>query len=178
MALHHTGRLFLAIWPQRHSSEQLYPLGPLHVPSGNRQHPADLHLTLLYLGPVAATLQARLLAEIVQCCNTQPHFTLTLDRLGYWSGPRIAWLAPTRPPAGLCALEAALRERVAPLCKLQAAHPYKPHLTLYREAPGVRTRSVPPVTLQVQHCVLARGTPNAIPRYQQLMTFALQARAP
>lgn len=177
MAPHHTGKLFLAIWPQRHISEQLYPLGPLHVPSGYRQHLADLHLTLLYLGPVAAAVQAHLLAEILQCCNTQPDFTLTLDRLGHWSGSRIAWLAPTRPPARLYALEAALRERVASICKLRVERAYQPHITLYRQAAGIRTRSVAPITLQVKRCVLARATPDPMPRYQQLMTFALQTPA-
>ncbi|MFP4132149.1 MAG: RNA 2',3'-cyclic phosphodiesterase [Thiohalospira sp.] len=110
-------------------------------PGGRPMPPDNWHLTLRFLGDVAAERRACLerLARRVRV----PPFDFTLEQLGSWRGPGVAWLAPAVVPAGLTALNAAC-EAVALACGLAADdRPYRPHVTVARKAPPRETGELP-----------------------------------
>jgi len=136
--------------------------------------PADLHLTLLFLGKVPAALQPELLAAAASL-RVQT-FELVLDRSGYWPRPRVCWLAPSRPPGGLMQLAFALREQAATLGLRVSQGVYRPHLTLARRVPPQVNRVLaPPLPWQVRDFVLVASALQARPRYRVVQRWPLLA---
>lgn len=99
---------------------------------GARWHPtANLHLTLRYFGKLPDTERAELGSEIERIAASLAPFTLSVARLGFFgtpSRPRVLWVAPDDPPAGLLALSSAVREAFPD----ELARPFAPHVTLAR----------------------------------------------
>ena len=93
-------RLFLALWPDPTVRADLARLArrltPHHVPAAN------LHLTLVFLGQTAPAREAAYRAALAGL-RAAP-FTLELDRLGCFRGPRVLWLGPSQIPPALTAL--------------------------------------------------------------------------
>lgn len=135
-------RLFFALVPGeaeckaiRAALKQAGDLGGRPMPHSN------WHLTLRFLGDVEAGQRA-CLERLAARVRVAP-FAFTLDRLGSWSGPRVAWLAPSESPTGLTALAAAC-EAVALACGLTAdERPYRPHVTVARKAPPREASELP-----------------------------------
>ncbi len=119
---------------------------------------ANLHLTLFFLGLVSAEQEEVLVTQAKQWVITP--FTLKLDYFGYFSKPKIVYIAPTVVPAPLLALQ----QRVAALCEqagFQTQHPeFKPHITLLRHAkPKATLPSVmPPLPLEINAFTLYHST--------------------
>lgn len=130
-----TGRLFLALWPDRATREALQAWQATIASPTARLTPArDLHLTLHFLGVLD---DARLPDVQAAADVASPPVTVLLSSLETWKqGLRVA-LAHDVPPAlaGLhAAIGAGLRARGLPL----DARPYRPHVTLARRAgPGL-----------------------------------------
>lgn len=106
--------------------------------------PANLHLTLHFLGWVETEPMARVTAELAGV--RRPPFRLQiggLGRFGTAARPRVLWVAVT---AGREAL-AALAAEVALACRRAGVvgdeRPYNPHLTLCRVRPGTRLPPLP-----------------------------------
>lgn len=104
------------------------------VAGARRIKPANLHLTLAFLG---ATPGERLLClqEALQAL-TVPSLTLKLDCLGYWPRPRILWLGTSRTPPALTALVADLEQRLKDCGFSLERRPFRPHITLARRFSG------------------------------------------
>ncbi|BAN69346.1 2'-5' RNA ligase family protein [endosymbiont of unidentified scaly snail isolate Monju] len=82
-------RLFFALWPDEALRRRLADWQQTHLPPGVQPtHPADLHLTLHFLGQVE---EGRLgaLRELGDRLAGEA-FALCLDHLGHWPGPRWA----------------------------------------------------------------------------------------
>ncbi|TJY41050.1 RNA 2',3'-cyclic phosphodiesterase [Cohnella pontilimi] len=101
-------------------------------------HPADLHVTLHFLGDTPIErLDAIREATAVTAAETPP-ITLALTEPGTFGpagAPRILWcgLAEQGAPGALAALHAALAPRLAAAgCALEA-RPYRAHVTLARQ---------------------------------------------
>lgn len=104
------------------------------VAGARRIKPANLHLTLAFLG---ATPGERLvcLQEALQAL-TVPSLTLKLDCLGYWPRPRILWLGTSRTPPALTALVVDLEQRLKGCGFSLERRPFRPHITLARRFSG------------------------------------------
>jgi 2'-5' RNA ligase len=138
-----TLRLFLALWPApgvleqllAHAGEWSWP------PRASRTRPERLHLTLHFLGNVAAehlpALRGGLGVEWAGC-------ELALDRGTVWPGG-IAVLEACEVPRELAQLHAALADRLRALDVSVETRPYRPHVTLARKAQGAKPPDFAPL---------------------------------
>lgn len=106
--------------------------------------PANLHLTLHFLGWVEAEPMARVAAELAGV--RRPPFRLQiggLGRFGTAARPRVLWVAVVVGQDALAALAA----EVALACRRAGVvgdeRPYNPHLTLCRVRSGTRLPALP-----------------------------------
>lgn len=104
----------------------------------------NLHLTLLFLGPVEAA-DADCLCSGAQRLQVPP-FTLSLRRLGGFGRAGVRWIAPEEAPAPLLALAAALRSVAADCALVVEQRPFHAHVTLARKvrrpAPALLERAL------------------------------------
>src|SRR3569623_1490776 len=103
-------RLFFALWPTPEQRAALVNVASM-LPDdlGRRVTPANLHLTLAFLG------------------------ALTLDAFGYWRRPQVGWAGSGVMPPHLLTLVKRLQQGAAS-CGLRVdTRPYAVHLTLYRK---------------------------------------------
>jgi 2'-5' RNA ligase len=139
-------RLYFAFWPAPPLREELARLAAaLELPGGRRIRAARLHLTLVFLGETDAAGQAQALAAGARVQG--PAFELTLDRLGWWPGPRVAWLAPGIAPEPLLTLERDLRAALLEAGLGVDPRPYRPHLTIARDLTAP-PRAAPPFAVR------------------------------
>jgi RNA 2',3'-cyclic 3'-phosphodiesterase len=134
----------------------------------------NLHLTLFFLGNVAPRQQQRLSDAAAQIAI--PAFSLTLEKLAGFSGPKILYLAPTVIPAPLQQLQQQLAQR----CKAEGFNDiydnYRPHITLARHAlcSELSPIAMAPLTLNVVEFALFHSSrQNGRLCYQPLNTFTL-----
>lgn len=180
-------RLFFALWPDAATRAQLaalLPAVPLAAVAGARPVPAqNLHLTLAFLGTVAASAEARLIGLAQDSAGQRPlsssgqpgslpllrvppALALALDTLGHWPRGGILYAAPTRPPAALPALAA----EVAALARAAGVAPptdtpFHAHVTLARRLAVAPTLAWPrpaPIVWSVdRYCLVwSRPTPT------------------
>jgi RNA 2',3'-cyclic 3'-phosphodiesterase len=168
-------RLFFALWPDDPVRDALArsaaPL--LEVCRGRRVAKRNYHLTLAFLGGVAA---ARL-DEIRAAASTvrSAPFSLTMDCHGHWPGPRVAWLGCRRPPPEADGLAQVLWRALEPLGFRPDARPFRPHLTVLRVCRSCDWAGpVVPVDWPVREFVLVRSeTLPAGPQYEVVDRWAL-----
>jgi 2'-5' RNA ligase len=133
-----TARLFLALWPEAAIRAALADWRDAWTwPPGARPVPTErLHLTLHFIGPVERERVAAV-ADALDVPTTS--FELAFGRAERWHHG-LAVLRPLDVPPQLPALHAALAERLR-ACDLPVeVRPFRPHVTLARDAPG----AVPP----------------------------------
>jgi 2'-5' RNA ligase len=107
--------------------------------------PEDLHLTLVFLGPVPRARLGALAAELPARLPRMAPLDLALGRAGAFPSrrePRVLWLAlEARRPGALEDL-GRLRDALAALCREQRftvdPRPFVPHLTVARLRGGAR----------------------------------------
>ncbi len=127
-------RVFFALWPGRGGRGGLAAwqaeLQPLC--GGRPMHPENLHATLVFLGGVAVhRLEAlQLVAQEVEV----EAFELCFDTARYWGHNHIAFAAPSHVPPRLLHLVRRLEERLRKHRFHFDHRPYKPHITLLRNA--------------------------------------------
>jgi len=125
-------RVFFALWPDALTAARLHAAGgEAQARCGGRRMRRDtLHLTLAFVGEVAPTRVAELVA--IGATLAAAPFTLCIERLGGWRHNRIAWAGAQAVPEALAALAAELA------AKLQGAgfpierRAFAPHVTLLR----------------------------------------------
>jgi 2'-5' RNA ligase len=132
-------RLFFALWPTEDQRTALVALtGPAIAPvAGKPVQPANLHVTLAFLGSVPGRGFTDLVA--VGGKVDLPSVELALQRLEYWPKPRVVVAVPARvPPAGRQIVDRLWTELEA-LDYEREHRPWQPHLTLVRHV-----RQAPP----------------------------------
>lgn len=162
-------RLFFALWPDQRVRRALAALGrDAGARDGRPVHPEDLHLTLLFLGPVAAER----IDAIAAAAGSVPFrpFRLAIDHYGWWKRPRILWCAPAETPAPLIQLFQGLQTVLAGQGFTPEKRPYSPHITLARKVVRGRAGTLAqPILWPVDGFVLvASRTHGDPPRYQVL----------
>ncbi len=151
-------RVFFALWPNDGvraalSKAALRVQQSLH---GRRIRDENIHLTLAFLGDLDNGQLARLKAMPESVVTGA--FSIVLDRLGCWPHNAIGWVGPSNVPQRLLELsrnlEAWLRGEGFDLQR----RPFKPHVTLLRDAECVRMESsLAPVKWEVVDMVLVRS---------------------
>lgn len=166
-------RVFFALWPDGKTRRALLRATRSAVRRcGGRATPADnLHVTLAFLGPVTTELLGRV-RRVPPLPS--PDFELVFDRLGFWDRSRALWVSPSRVPAPLIALEAALWDRLVEVGFERERRPYRPHVTLARKAKGVE-EDISPVSWLVSELALVESKPGARhPVYEALEVWPFE----
>jgi RNA 2',3'-cyclic 3'-phosphodiesterase len=166
-------RLFFALWPGNEERQGLQGvLSGLPKRHGREPHPADLHLTLAFLGEVDPA--RRVCAERAADGVHAGPFLLVLDRVGYWPRSRILWCGATERPEPLLRLLADLNRGLLGCGFVPDRRPFAPHLTLARKAPPIEARSVePPLSWAVDSFALVGSRLDERPSYQVLRRWPL-----
>jgi len=172
-------RLFFGLWPDPAARERLARLAAQYRPPGGRpHHPDDLHITLVFLGPMEAGRQPCIyrVADAIRA----PAFSVRFDTLGHWPRPRILWCGPSETPEPLQTLVSDLQQGLKACGFEPERRRYQPHVTLHRKVRQVKThRLEQSIDWQAREFVLAAsegGAPGE-PRYRILHRWPLQAPA-
>jgi RNA 2',3'-cyclic 3'-phosphodiesterase len=170
-------RLFFAVWPsdgERIALAAWQP--PLRDLCGGRVMRTDtLHTTLVFLGEVAEhRLEAlRLAAQEVSGRN----FELNLTTAHYWGHNHIVYAAPQTTPPQLAELATELERSLREHHFRFEDRPYKPHVTLLRNAQwsDADLPPMPVVRWQIGDFVLVQSLSDEQgARYEVLARFPLQ----
>lgn len=169
-------RLFFALWPDPELRAAIARIDEqLPHRLGRRVAIENYHITLVFLGSVPGERLA-MLGKAAVGVKAAP-FELELQRFGYWSGPRVLWLAPAHLPPELLGLAYGLRT-ASEQCGLQPdQRPYQPHLTLRRKVPKPPPvwPDMDPVRWRVtQYVLVASETNDKGPVYTVLNDWPLR----
>lgn len=152
--MNHYARLFYALWPDDATRSHLTRLQESVI--GRKVNPANLHLTLAFLGNQTPSLIPAL-ARLVDTLPDQS-FTVGIDRYGFFSKPRVAWVGPSETPSPLVELHQmllnALNEAQVPL---KAEGKFTPHVTLARDANRLDEPLVPMIPWKVGRIMLIQS---------------------
>jgi len=144
-------RCFVGLWPDPAARAALGALA-LRVqqehPGAKPLAPADLHLTLAFLGAIDPS-QAAQAAAALAALSVEP-FTWTIDRLGAFAGPRVGWAAGP-PDAALEALAAGVRATLQAHQLPFDQQPFRAHVTLLRGVRGALQGGIAPAILWPVH---------------------------
>lgn len=126
-------RLFFALWPAPELRAELSRRLPrlLAGADGRPQRPDQWHVTLEFLGEVAAG-RLPALRQAAGLARLEP-LVIEFDQVEHWPRPRVVCLVATRPPAALEAGVGRLRAALAAAGFATEARPFRPHVTLARE---------------------------------------------
>jgi 2'-5' RNA ligase len=156
-------RLFFALWPDPAVVTELTQWAQrAHDQCGGRvMRPDTLHLTLAFLGRVAddriPDLQALLRTR------RWTGGSVTLDRYGCFRGPRIVWAGSSEFVPWLDRMHAALWRALTRLGFEGSEEPFRPHLSLLRQADPQDLPAWPtprPVVWVARRLVLVASTPR------------------
>ena len=126
-----TLRLFFALWPEPSVRAELASLLP--AVQGRKVKPANLHITLAFLGRQPVTGIPALLS--IAHSIPFPVMRLQIDRLGYFARRRIAWAGMQHSPPELATVRCALTDALVRAgIHFDADSPFRPHVTLARDA--------------------------------------------
>ena len=106
--------------------------------TGRPVPPANLHVTLAFVGDVRAGSLDELCDSVDRWCEkaTPRGGELVLDQTGYWHRPGIYWIGPTRWPDSLAHLAAGLQSIAARAGGKRKSGDFLPHITLFRGCQG------------------------------------------
>ena len=152
-----SARLFFALWPDADTAMRLEEAGAQahKICGGRRMRCETLHLTLAFLGEIAAE-RITLLGKVAAAIDV-PSFTLRLDELGCWH--RIVWAGCTQMPPALSSLAGQLHSSLREAGFSLEDRPFAAHATLLRNARcdslSRSKLSLPTIDWQVGEFVLA-----------------------
>jgi 2'-5' RNA ligase len=157
-----TRRLFFAAWPAASLRDAIVAdyLAPVPPDAGRLQQPAQLHLTLEFLGSVPESRLPRLrdLAAALEGASC----VVTLDRVAWWRRPAVLCLVASQCPPELMGLVEALRRALRGEGFQTDSRPYQAHLTLARKVGHPVVLSPPrPLSWPVQEFTLVESDTQA-----------------
>ena len=124
-------RTFFAL-PLEHSAQQaIVRWRDFAIPGvGRAVPPANLHITLHFLGAISARQCEQLCSRVERVGATR--FGLCVNQIGYFPRANVVWLAPDFTPPSLRGLVGELR-KVANRANLRIArNAHQPHITVLR----------------------------------------------
>jgi RNA 2',3'-cyclic 3'-phosphodiesterase len=129
-------RLFFALWPQEASRACLSAQIRARLPRAARAvPPANLHLTLVFLGSVANERLPEVHSIAMQVCArlTPQMLQIRLSRLAHWREPQILVALPETQPAPLEHLAEALSQALRGAGFTPDLKPFRAHVTVARK---------------------------------------------
>ncbi|SDX55843.1 RNA 2',3'-cyclic phosphodiesterase [Nitrosomonas halophila] len=173
-------KIFLALWPLAATRRQLDQLARQLATGcrGRSIRAENLHLTLLFIGEVAPDL----LPKLSQAASAvkQAAFHMTLDEIRYWKREGIVVAGMQQPPAALLELVQALRQAYSTMETPFDDRPFKPHVTLVRNAKcRLLPDSMPAIDWEVAQWSLVQSlsTPQGVV-YRSLANWLLEPSGP
>ncbi len=103
--------------------------------------PANVHLTVVFLGNVARDELGPLGEEVNRVCLKYGQFQIRLKGMGVFGGlksPRVLWLGLTGDVERMGFFRDAISKRIARFGIRQEKRPFRPHLTLGRFRKGAK----------------------------------------
>ena len=167
-------RLFLACWPDQTLQELLDDLARrLHKKNGGRKTTREnIHLTLVFLGQVHQHQEQQLRQELRTLDVKQ--FDLELDQTGEFTHCRINWVGPRVIPRELSDLHKALKHISHGIGIDIEDRPYKPHVSLLRNAQYEGEQTINPIPWKVdRYCLIESKLKSNGVEYQILEEFPL-----
>jgi len=175
-------RTFFALWPDPAARDVLAALAndTAAQAQGRATWAANLHLTLAFLGNVAATRIGGLHAIGGAVAAAVPPFTLLLDRVGAFRDAGIAWAGASATPPELERLVQLLSSALAKEGFPTERRTFQPHLTLARrcQRPAGAGVAVPIAWSVTRIALNASETLRSGARYRALADWPLDGRAP
>ncbi len=103
-------------------------------PAGRPVPPANLHLTLAFIGEIQPRSLETLCGDVDRWCESKAPAagSLALDQTGYWHRPGIYWLGPSDWPDALQSIADGLRSIAARAGGKRERRRFQPHITLFR----------------------------------------------
>ena len=97
----------------------------------------NLHLTLVFLGQQAFTVQQQLWSQSLELLHHFPPFELCFDQLDQFSRAQVLYLGLSEPPEALMALQQKLQQLALPFLNPPVPEIFVPHVTLARKFQSV-----------------------------------------
>jgi len=171
-------RLFFALWPEEPVQAAAAAAGRKIAEErgirGRIMAATRIHLTLLFLGDVAASA-VDALREAAATVNT-PAFDLALSRAGSFHRSRVLWLGPDPTPPELLALWLQLRTRVQHLRLPHDTLALSAHVTCLRDIErAIKLTPIDPIAWPVRDFVLVHSVLGQEPHYRIVARFPLAA---
>ena len=139
-------RLFLALWPDDKTREQLFDVAQQFKDEKLRLvKKSNLHITLEFLGEVSDKDRDELI-ERLNDIEAEP-FEIELTRAGFWKKPQIIYIGTTIIPEQLLTLVKSIRKSVKQQGLKTDNREYKPHVTIVRK---VKQILLPKETFRIQ----------------------------
>jgi 2'-5' RNA ligase len=174
-------RMFYALWPDGGAGAALATMArdAAAQTQGRAVAAENLHMTLAFLGDVAAARVAGLHAVGAAAASAVPPFALALDRIGTFRGAGIAWAGASEPPAELLQLVRRLGDALAADGFAIEKRAFHPHVTLARRCRRPASVSLAaPIGWTVARLTLnASDLSPAGPRYRELAGWTLAPHA-
>lgn len=179
-----TRRLFFALWPDARLQSAISTAGlaiaHARALGGRDIPPGRVHLTLLFLGDVAAGREARLCEAAARVKRRQ--FDLVLDQAGCFYRSRAFWVGPGTPPAALMSLWEDLLGAARGLGVAADPKALAPHVTCVRDIEHrIRPVGIKPIVWPVRSFALVHSAPaappGAGPEYHLVSQWPLQTRS-
>lgn len=150
-----TLRLFLALWPDDAIRTALMQL---QAPMRGRLIPyANLHLTLVFLGQQPVNV-VPFISEILAQLKSRA-VPVRLDRVGYFSRNRVAWIGAHEVPVEMAALYRELTEGLERRgIAFNRQHDFKPHVTLARDVMLPPDLTFNPISWRADRVALVQST--------------------
>lgn len=149
-------RLFYALWPDAAVRTALHRLQRQLQLEGRPIPAAKLHITLAFLGQQPVSVLPALQTILTRLQG--PEMTLTLDRIGYFKRPRIAWVGMQQVPDALAALQQDLESLLAQQAiAYTPSTTFKPHVTLVRDAAAPDAVSCAPIAWNANEVALVES---------------------
>lgn len=137
-------RLFFALWPDQHTRRQCHNLALGMRGFGTPVAAHNLHVTLVFLGPVDAIQQQAMISAAGRI-GIEP-ICLAFDRLDFWKKPAVVCLRAQRIDAMLSTWVDGLTRTARQSGIAVDERPYTPHVTLLRKAKALPLAEFQPIT--------------------------------
>ena len=169
-------RHFFALWPDEDTRENIAAVcQQLPEKYGRVITPQNLHITLAFLGSIDSEQALRLREGAASARGTG--FTLTLERLGWWKRPGVAWIAPELTPAALLGLVGSINHLIQGHGIVPDSRLFQPHLTIARKVKRAPEHvEFAPIKWKISSFCLARS--NTLPAgavYEVIETWPLSS---
>ena len=162
-------RLFLAIWPSPSVRRAITESVSKSVSPRARWVPAEnLHITLVFLGPVGAIQKASVI-EVAERLEVGA-FNIQLRQYEYWRRARLLCLCPDETPIALQNLHHSLTESLVAAGFSAEKRNFTPHVTLARKGdPVPKGRLAQPLNWPADRLsLIASDTSGPVSRYREI----------